>query len=224
MHSFESVGSTEKKRQNWLLLEKVMRRKGFVITTREIEAIITMEDETAARVLERLRSALLGLDPAPRALQAETSQPGPVAAAPRHHEVVQPQLQPRKVADPWQQSQPPTFAQPLHAHMQQQQQRQSKQQPQRQQQAQQQPQRQQQAQPIQHYQPPAVQAQPLQQHQQRPRAAPLAEAAGPSHPSGALRKQAEATPRGHGQPVAAAAHGQPSAHKGEESSLHLPPC
>ncbi|GIL57286.1 hypothetical protein Vafri_12544 [Volvox africanus] len=54
MHSFENVASMERKKSNWALLEKVIKRKRIPIERSQIEAVMAAEGDVAVEVLQAI--------------------------------------------------------------------------------------------------------------------------------------------------------------------------
>eukprot|EP00198_Chlamydomonas_reinhardtii_P009932 XP_001699269.1 predicted protein [Chlamydomonas reinhardtii] len=54
MHSFENVASMERKKSNWALLEKVIKRKRIPIDRGQIEAVIAADGDAAVEVLQAI--------------------------------------------------------------------------------------------------------------------------------------------------------------------------
>ncbi|KAL6751901.1 hypothetical protein V8C86DRAFT_1794276 [Haematococcus lacustris] len=56
MHSFENVASLQRKKQNWMLLEKFFKKKQIPVDTGQIDCVIAAEGEAAAELLQVLHA------------------------------------------------------------------------------------------------------------------------------------------------------------------------
>jgi hypothetical protein len=61
MHSYENVASTERKKQNWHLLEKFFKRKNVPVERASIDSCMAAEGEAAIEVLMAIYSFIHSL-------------------------------------------------------------------------------------------------------------------------------------------------------------------
>ncbi|KAI8472558.1 MAG: hypothetical protein J3K34DRAFT_375963 [Monoraphidium minutum] len=54
MHSFENVTSTELKRANWMVLDKLFKKRAIPVEPRHVEAVMAADGDAAAEVLQLL--------------------------------------------------------------------------------------------------------------------------------------------------------------------------
>ncbi|GFH32948.1 calponin-homology (CH) domain-containing protein, partial [Haematococcus lacustris] len=84
MHSFENVASLQRKKQNWMLLEKFFKKKQIPVDTGQIDCVIAAEGEAAAELLQVLHAHI-------HSPSFEASgQPDAVCSPHREHQLCRP--------------------------------------------------------------------------------------------------------------------------------------
>ncbi|KAJ9506502.1 hypothetical protein QJQ45_019626 [Haematococcus lacustris] len=84
MHSFENVTSLQRKKQNWMLLEKFFKKKQIPVDAGQIDCVIAAEGEAAAELLQVLHAHIHS-----PSFEA-SSQPEAVCSPHREHQPCRP--------------------------------------------------------------------------------------------------------------------------------------
>uniref|UniRef100_A0A383WH49 Calponin-homology (CH) domain-containing protein n=1 Tax=Tetradesmus obliquus TaxID=3088 RepID=A0A383WH49_TETOB len=84
MHSFENVTSIERKRANWVVLERLFKKRNIPIEQQQVEAIINAEGDAASEVLQAVYS-FINSEAYRESVNPSVVQQQPTSSSPSQH-------------------------------------------------------------------------------------------------------------------------------------------